>query len=294
MWRIAGYLRRDESVVAMHANGVAELNILVILGRLFRLPIVLWSHSREISRWMRRLRPLWPHLLGDARSASVSPLGSAVVTEAGIARLDQVAIVPNPIDADDVVGDPDGHDGFVVGYFGSDARYKGFHLLPSIIRASADSGATWLIFADEHRGSDPRAWSELRALPRDKVRVVGKTDDVREAYARCDVVLCPSLQESFCRVAAEAMLNGLPVVATDLPPLQDLLGDEDAGLLFPAGDVHAAAKAIERLADDAELRSRLGRRGRTRASAFDPDRVTDQLIDLYGLAHLTPTTQEQP
>ena len=83
--------------------------------------------------------------------------------------------------------------------------------------------------------------------------IEGKFTDVRDAYARCDVVVCPSVLDSFCRVAAEAMLNGLPVVGSDLPPIRDLLGDDEAGLLVPSGDVEAAAKAVARLVDDPEL-----------------------------------------
>ena len=56
--------------------------------------------------------------------------------------------------------------------------------------------------------------AELRRHGRLEIR--GKLTDVRKAYAECHVVVCPSVRESFCRVAAEAMLNGLPVVGTDL------------------------------------------------------------------------------
>ena len=62
--------------------------------------------------------------------------------------------------------------------------------------------------------------------------------------------MCPSVLESFCRVAAEAMLNGIPVVGSDLAPIRALLGDDEAGLLFPVGDTHRAAEAIARLVAD--------------------------------------------
>ncbi len=65
-------------------------------------------------------------------------------------------------------------------------------------------------------------------------------------------------RESFCRVAAEAMLNGLPVAASDLEPLTDLVGSRRRRRLFPAGDVHAAAAALRRLAGDEHLRKSLG------------------------------------
>lgn len=282
-WRVGAWLRSHRPVAAIHVNGPEELNVVALAARVFRIPVVVWSHAREVSPWMRRLSWVWPHVLRDVRFAAVSPLARQVLVDGGLARSVDVEIVPNPIDPGDVVGVPDGHDGLVVGYLGSDAPYKGFQLLPRIVAELDDLPVRWLIFADQHSGSDPDAWAELSTAASNDVQVVGKLSDVREAYAHCDIVLCPSLQESFCRVAAEAMLNGLPVVATDLGPTRDLLGEEDAGLLFPAGDVHAAAKAIRRLADDPGLRGALGANGRERALAFDPALVTSRLSALYGL-----------
>jgi glycosyltransferase involved in cell wall biosynthesis len=80
------------------------------------------------------------------------------------------------------------------------------------------------------------------------------------------------------------MLNGLPVVGSDLPPIRELIGDDEAGLLVPPEDVDAAAKAIIRLVDDPELRARLGAHGAERAAAFTPDSVRQALLERYGLS----------
>jgi glycosyltransferase involved in cell wall biosynthesis len=289
-WQVGVWLRSNRPIAAIHVNGPEELNVVAPAARVFRVPVVLWSHAREVSPWMRRLSWLWPHVLRDVKFAAVSPLARQVLVDGGLARSDEVEIVPNPIDPGDVVGVPDGHDGLVVGYLGSDAAYKGFQFLPAIIGAVGDVSVKWLVFADQHPSSDSIPWNELRRLSYDVVSIVGKVDDVRQAYARCDIIICPSLQESFCRVAAEAMLNGLPVVASDLEPLRHLLGEEQAGLFFPAGDVRAAAEALRRLVNDDRLRDSLGRCGRERAAIFDPIGVVRQLIELYGVPsqHILP------
>jgi glycosyltransferase involved in cell wall biosynthesis len=98
----------------------------------------------------------------------------------------------------------------------------------------------------------------------------------------------PSLRESFGRVVAEAMANGLPVVASDLEPIRDLLGDNAAGLLVPAGDVTAMSEAIGRLAGDPLLRDLLGREGRKRSSRFAPGPITWRLEQLYGVGGSLP------
>ena len=108
-----------------------------------------------------------------------------------------------------------------------------------------------------------------------------RQSDVRGIYAETDIVLCPSRAESFNRVAVEAMLNGIPVVASDLPAHRALLGDEEAGLLVPVEDAAAGSAAVARLVDDPALRARLGERGRERAQAYLPEVVVPRMVAAY-------------
>ena len=83
-----------------------------------------------------------------------------------------------------------------------------------------------------------------------RVSIEGKFPDVREVYARCDVVVCP--------VGARLVLPGggrgdaqrHPGGGSDLEPIRDLLGDDEAGLVFPVGDTAAAGAAVTRLVGD--------------------------------------------
>src|SRR5205807_6098161 len=99
-------------------------------------------------------------------------------------------------------------------------------------RELRDAPVRWLLFTGRWRNAlSPHAddvFDELETMDSDRVRVLEHVSDVRKAYGQCAIVFCPSYQESFCRVAAEAMLNGLPVVASDIPALRDLLGDGEA------------------------------------------------------------------
>jgi glycosyltransferase involved in cell wall biosynthesis len=126
-------------------------------------------------------------------------------------------------------------------------------------------------------------WVALEQFPRNRVDPVGKLVDVKQVYADLDIVFIPSRAESFCRVAAEAMMNGLPVAGSDIPPLRALLGDDEAGLIFPSGDVTAAAEAIRCLVSDEALRRKLGDEGRERSKALSPPAIAAQLMELYGL-----------
>lgn len=77
-------------------------------------------------------------------------------------------------------------------------------------------------------------------------------------------------------------MNGLPVAGSDIPPLRALLGEDEAGLIFPSEDVAAAAAAIRRLVEDDALRRKLGDEGRERARSLAPDAIAAQLMTLYG------------
>lgn len=279
---------------AIHANGPEEINIAAPAALVARVPLAVWIHAFEISPWVRRLAPMWRLMLRrhDVRWAAVSPTARRVLTGSGLTEEDRVAIVPNPIDAADILAPGRLESASVrIGYVGSAESRKGFHLLPEIIGGLGDVDVRWMLFTNERsreRDLQGDIWARLHAFGRERVAVVGKLEDARQVYASCDIVFCPSFKESFCRVAAEGMMNGIPVVASDIEPLRDLLGDAEAGLLFPPGDVDAAVQALRRLATDPALRRRLGSQGALRANAFAPDRVVAALAALYGVVESEP------
>jgi glycosyltransferase involved in cell wall biosynthesis len=80
----------------------------------------------------------------------------------------------------------------------------------------------------------------------------------------------------------EAMACGVPVVATSISGIPELVRHEESGILVPSGDVTALARALGRLARDADLRSRLGEAGRAWVrSRFNLERNTRQLLELF-------------
>lgn len=284
--RIARWARRNAGrLAAIHANGLQEVSLVAAAARASGAPVVMWIHDFEVYPWTRRLGPVWRRLLRgrDVRWAAVSGTARDVLVDSGLARRDEIEIVPNPIDPSDVRAErSETSDVVTVAFVGAAERRKGFDLLPDVDRELADVPLRWHLYASGS-SDDDGAWARLRALPPERIAMFGKVEDVRPAYAGADVVFCPSRKESFCRVAAEAMLNGVPVVASDLEPLRELLGDDEAGLRFPAGDVEAAAAALRRLVGEPALRRSMGDRGRERARAFEPDRVVERLSAWYGV-----------
>ena len=98
----------------------------------------------------------------------------------------------------------------------------------------------------------------------DQVRMVGalKLEQIGELCSRSDIFVQPSLREGLPLAVMEAMARGLPVVASNLAGLPELIADRQNGLLVPAGDAQALANALATLITSPALRLELSARAR--------------------------------
>ncbi len=108
--------------------------------------------------------------------------------------------------------------------------------------------------------ADPAYAASVRAAVADAPGVVvsGSVDDAAlgAAYAAADLFVLPSRYEGYGIVYAEALAHGLPVVACDVGPVPEVVGEE-AALLAPLGDVEALAGALDLLLNDPAMRDRM-------------------------------------
>ena len=95
-------------------------------------------------------------------------------------------------------------------------------------------------------------------------------------YAACDIFIAPSQYESFGLVFIEALCFGKPVVAFDVGGAAEIVSDGETGLLAPPGNCEALAACVLRLAQDADLRERLGLRAR---QVYEQRYTTQLMID---------------
>ncbi len=139
--------------------------------------------------------------------------------------------------------------------------------------------ATLLLLGDgPERGVLER---QARALG-ERVRFGGQQADVSLGMAAADVVVVPSLDEPFGRVAIEAMASGKPVVASRVGGLPEIVLHEKTGLLVSPGDVGAWVRSMQRVNEDGELRRRLARAGRRRAQThFSAAAHASAVLDVY-------------
>ncbi len=115
----------------------------------------------------------------------------------------------------------------------------------------------------------------------DDVIFLGQQDDIEGPLGCADLLLLPSEQESFGLTALEAMVNRVPVIATRIGGLPEVV-TPDAGFLFDVGDVEGMAGAALRLLRDEPLRRAMGVAGRARAaSRFARSRILPRYEALY-------------
>lgn len=128
-----------------------------------------------------------------------------------------------------------------------------------------------------------RAQAKQLALD-DVVEFMGPQDQaiVRSVLAQADLFLLPSVAEALPVSIMEAMACGLPVVATEVGSVAELVKGGQTGRLVPPADSKALARALLEMFDGCESWSKLGSAGRTLvAQRFDVEILNDRLVEHY-------------
>jgi glycosyltransferase involved in cell wall biosynthesis len=127
--------------------------------------------------------------------------------------------------------------------------------------------------------------SRLEALAREsgaRLLLPGRVGDVAAVLRRADLLVHPARWEGFGLALLEAMLCGLPVVATRVSSIPEIVAEGETGLLVPPDDPAALRSALERLLADEQLRRRLGEAGLERARAeFSVERMARRTLTVY-------------
>jgi len=116
------------------------------------------------------------------------------------------------------------------------------------------------------------------------VHLAGKTSTVAELigyYTSADVLVHTPSSESYGLIILEAARYGLPVVATSVGGVPEVIADGENGLLVKPGDYRAVADAVKRILTDSGLASRLAENGRNKAARQTTGKVADDYLALY-------------
>lgn len=154
------------------------------------------------------------------------------------------------------------------------------------IEALASVDAVELVIGGDFHAADAaelRAFAQTRGVG-DRVTFAGRIErsEVAAFLRMADAAVCAPRQHSMGTVALEAMACGIPVIASSVGGLVDLVADGMTGLHVPPGAPRQLAYAIEALKADAPLRERMGRFGVERARArYGWSRIGAETFDIY-------------
>jgi glycosyltransferase involved in cell wall biosynthesis len=116
---------------------------------------------------------------------------------------------------------------------------------------------------------------------------------VMAAWLRASIAVVPSVwHEPMGQVAIEAMLAGVPVVASDVGGLREVVQHGASGLRVPPGDPSALAAALDKLLNDPEQRKRMGEVGRVHARRFEAASVAPNVLEVFNDALLSRSTPQ--
>jgi glycosyltransferase involved in cell wall biosynthesis/SAM-dependent methyltransferase len=273
-------LRRRQTDLVVAVTTV--LPALLIAARLERVPVVVYAAELYRQRWKRApMLSIWGAMLarGTGRlSDGIVACSTAVSEQFPRDSAKPHAVAYPPIGHEYADGDRArararyglGDDDFCIAVVGNLSRGRGQDVAIQALQPIRERvpSARLLIVGEAHPRHVDRVFEEeLRSLARrageSAVIIAPSVDDVADVYAAADVVVNPArLEESFGRVAPEALVAGRPVVASRVGAIPEVLRDGVDGLLVPPGDPAALAAGVCRLAEDGALPKRLVASGR--------------------------------
>ncbi|MDE0779899.1 MAG: glycosyltransferase family 4 protein [Alphaproteobacteria bacterium] len=183
------------------------------------------------------------------------------------------------------IGTPEGR--VVILMTGRQVAEKGYRELITAMREV--DGELWAVgsrLESDHASGidDVHDTIENDADLRSRVHFLGYRQDVPDLMRAADIFTLPSHREGMPRSIIEAMLSGLPVVATDIRGSREEVLDGKTGLLVPVRDATKLAKALQSLVTSSDLRKRMGEAGLIRArNLYDEQQVIARQLNHLGL-----------
>jgi glycosyltransferase involved in cell wall biosynthesis len=166
-------------------------------------------------------------------------------------------------------------------------RHKGYPELLRAMEATPENARLWVVgerLASDHGEDMEPHFARASAALGPRLQRLGYRHDVARLLAAADVFCLPSHFEGLPMSVIEAMLTGLPVVATNIRGPREQVVAGETGLLVPPETIAPLAEALSQLATDGALRARMGAAGRARAlERFDEAKIIGRTLDLLGL-----------
>lgn len=269
--------RRDADIVHVHLSERGSFlreGSLVLLASALRMKVVVTLHGADFTAFAGDHPAIVRRVL--ARADAIAALTDSTIDAVRQLDLPAPTLIPNAVSepADDETSTPF-EDRRSIVYAGVVATRKGadvlFEAWPNVVKVAPE--ARLIVFGQR---------IDVDVPADDTIVAMGKRprSEVREAVREARTFVLPSRAEAFPMAILEAMSAGVPVIATDVGQVRNMLDDGD--LTIPAGDVTALARTLAELASDPVACARAGAANLARYRAhFSPDVVAGQYEEIY-------------
>lgn len=285
-WTLAQLARalRRHRAGAVVCNLTKDLKAAGVAARLCGVPVVLASRESDFPLKSRRHYRWYFGRVASGVLVNSQATRATVLASAPWLRPERVHLLYKGIDTArfqprQAAGGP-GARGPAVGFAGQLIERKGLHALMaawSLLAARAEGAPRLLVAGEGPLAGELERWRACLPRP-ERVERRGFVEDMAGFYTELDLLVLPSRAEGFGLVAAEALACGVPVVATAVSSLPEIVADGETGVLVPVDDPPRLAAAVSSLLADPDRARRLGAAGRARVAArFSRERSLDRL-----------------
>lgn len=274
----------------IHAHYAVPQGFLgVLLKKWKKRPLVLTVHGSDVTVLGGNpfSRPVVKYVLNNADEIiAVSRFLQGEVLKLGIEK-EKVRVIYNGVSVKGCRARKFEAKGMVILFIGSLVYQKGVDVLLRAFRKVKDSysNAELVIAGD---GKERRRLEALaKKLALKDCRFLGYVDSTGDILKKSHALVLPSREEGWGLVLLEAMSCNIPVVATKVGGIEEIVKDGYNGILVKSGDSDALAKGILRVLEDDELKKLIVKNGRSFAAGFDWEKMASEVDTLYESLSLT-------
>jgi glycosyltransferase involved in cell wall biosynthesis len=281
--RIGRFAKRVRADI-IHAHLARDYPLAAVASRLSGVPFVLTRHVLFPMRSIHKR--LLKHVAGViAPSEAIFD----ALRKDGIFPLEKLRLIRHGVARGRYSGSPvRSNENFTVGTIGHLAPIKGHDIFIRAAKMVLEKrDDIRFVIVGEDKTADGKNRRELERLIsglglQERVNLAGWTDKVPTALAGMDIFVSAARSEPFGLVMVEAMMAGLPVIASGSEGALEIIEDGKSGLLVPVGDHVELAATILALVGDDKQRNGLASAGRERARLyFSLDRMVDETESFY-------------
>ena len=171
---------------------------------------------------------------------------------------------------------------FTVGFIGRLHREKGVYLIPGIAKIVCEKNdkIKFLIYGEGPKKNNLKLQIADYNL-QNKVEFLGWQTNLKDVYSSIDILLLPSEEESFPQAALESMSYGVPVIASDVGGVSELVEHKKTGILIKSKSPASFANAILSISQDHYCYHHFSENSKIKASEFSIEKMIKSIDKIY-------------